>query len=52
LGAGCAAGAPDFTDESLAAVWPITLVLVKPAARTVTAPNAIRNAKESGLILI
>jgi hypothetical protein len=46
LGAGCAAGAPDFTDESPATVWLITLVLVKPAAKMVMALNAIRNARE------
>jgi hypothetical protein len=51
LGAGCAAVAFDFFDESLATVWPITVVLVKPAARTLTALNAIRNARERGLIL-
>jgi hypothetical protein len=46
LRAGCAAGALDFADESLATVWPITVVLVKPAARIAMALKAIRNAKE------
>jgi hypothetical protein len=46
LGAGGAARALDFSDEALATVWPIALVLVNPVARTVMAVNAFRNARE------